>query len=134
MSNKPKRPTVADFAAEFIRRAQSGEHPRARVRKAHVDLFLGELVRAGFKIAEACIDQIRDPELRDIIRTVLLSTASGAVLGAAVGSLAGPQGAKAGALIGAGVGLAVGVFAIVVKFRQEDGPAGPELVVEAAAA
>lgn len=134
MSKKPRRSrslSVADFAADFARSARSGERPRVRVQREYVELFLGELVRAGLKLASACIDEIKDPELREIIRTLLFSTAAGALLGAALGSLAGPPGAKVGAAVGAGLGCAAGVFAVLVTFRQEDGPNGPALVVEA---
>lgn len=126
--------TAADFAAEFIRRAKAGGHPKVRVRKEYAEVFLGELVREGLKFADHCLNEIRDPDLRDIIRTVLLSGAAGAVLGAAAGAIGGPKGAAVGAVIGAGVGVAAAMFAIVVTYRQEDGAIGPELVVEVASA
>jgi hypothetical protein len=56
-----RRRPIADVAGEFVRRANAGERPEARVRKDSVELFLGELVRAGFRLADACLEQIRGP-------------------------------------------------------------------------
>lgn len=126
--------TVKDAVDDFERRVKAGERPRVRLKKPYVEAILGELVRRGARFADECIDGIRDPQLREIIRTVLYSAAAGALLGAAVGAPLGPKGAAVGAAIGAGVGAAVGVFALLITYRQEDGPDGAELVVEAAAA
>lgn len=126
--------TVADAVNEFERRIKAGQRPRVRLKKDYVEAFLGELVRRGAKFADGCFDGIRDPRLREIIRTVLYSAAGGAVLGAAVGTTFGPKGAAVGAAVGAGIGVAVAVFAILVTYREEEGTDGVELVVEAAAA
>jgi hypothetical protein len=127
---------VADFVDDFERRARRGEHPRVRLRRPYVEPFLGELLRRGIGIAGDCLDEIPDPQLREIVKTILMSAAGGAILGAAIGtSVGGPKGAAIGAGVGAAIGAAAGVFACVVKLRQEAGPDGePELVVEAAAA
>src|ERR1043165_967537 len=109
--------TVADAVEDFERRVKNGERPRVRLKKKYVELFLGELFRRGAKFADECFDGVRDPELREIIRTVLYAAAGGAVLGAAVGAPLGPKGAAVGAAIGAGLGVAAAVFAILVTYH-----------------
>jgi hypothetical protein len=111
----------------------TGEHTKVRVRREYAEIFLGELLRLGLKLADVCIDTIADPELRETIKTLLKSTTAGTLIGASLGvTVAGPAGAKAGALIGAGLGLTAGLFAVVVQLRLEPGPLGPELVAEVA--
>jgi uncharacterized protein YcfJ len=125
--------TIADFAQEFTRRAQSGEKPTVRVQKDYAQDFLGELARGGITIAKECLEQIRDPELRRIVETIIFAAAGGAALGAAVGGMVGgAPGAKVGAVIGTSVGVIAGCIAIVITVRQEDGPNGPALVVSVA--
>ena len=102
------------------------------MKKKYAGPFLGELLRLGVKLANDCLDSIRDPDLREIIRAVVMSAAAGAALGAILGSLLGNT--KAGAMVGAAVGVAAAIFAtIVVELREENGTAGAELIVEAVA-
>lgn len=124
--------SAADFADEFVSKARAGARPKVRVQKQYVAAFLGQLIREGIRLANDCLDHVSDPQLREIIQTMLMSAAAGALLGAAVGSTTGPQGAKIGAAIGAGIGVAAAVLAIVIRLREESGPNGPELIVEAA--
>lgn len=124
--------TAADFAEEFVRKAKAGERPRMRVQKKYAAALLGELVRCGLRLADECLEHVKDPELREIIKTVLVSAAAGAVLGAAIGAATGPQGAKAGAVVGAGMGMVAAMFAISVRYHEEPGASGPELILEAA--
>lgn len=124
---------VADYANEFVRRAQAGEKPRARIQKQYAEAFLGEMVRLGVGVARACLDEITDPELRRIVETLFFSTVAGAAAGATIGAfVAGPPGAKVGALVGAGAGFAAGALALTITLQQDAGPDGPELVVAVA--
>lgn len=124
---------VADYADEFARRAQRGEKPTARLKQKHAASFLGALSRYGFELAKDCLNQIEDPELRQIIEAIFFSTIAGAAAGAAIGGVvAGPPGAQVGVIIGAGAGFVAGCVAVVLKARQEDGLDGPELVVSVA--
>jgi hypothetical protein len=125
---------VKDAVDDFERRVKAGERPRVRLKKKYVEPFLGELVRRGARLPDEYFDGIRDPDLREIIRTVLYSGADGALLGATVGALLGPKGAAVGAAVGAGIGVAVAIFALVITYREEYGPGGADLIVEAAAA
>lgn len=128
-------PTVEDFGNEFVRRAKNGEQPVVRVGKKHAETFLHLLAREGITFARACLDEIKDPELRRIIETVFFSAAAGAALGAAVGGIAaGPAGAKVGAAVGAGVGVVAAVIAIVVRAVQEGPEDNPSLVISLATA
>lgn len=122
--------SVASHAQEFGRRARDGKHPVARVRIEYAEAFLGQLLRDGFSFATECLDNISDPDLRRIVKDILCSAAAGASLGAVIGgAVGGPGGAQVGALVGAGVGLVASCVALVILLRQEQGRAGPELVV-----
>ncbi len=124
-------PTVADVADDFVKRAQRGEKPKARVKRSHAESFLGELARLGIQVVRDCLDEISDPELRRIVEVIFFSTAAGAVGGAVIGGVvAGPPGAKVGAVVGAGLGFVAGCIAITVRLVQEDRNGEPELVVQ----
>lgn len=111
--------TIAELVQMFLESAMSGKPTSMSVSKRHAKSFLAELAREGVAFSSHCIDGIRDPELREIVRTILLSTAGGAALGAAIGSVVGgPAGAPIGAAVGATVGLATGVFAVLVTLRD----------------
>jgi len=115
-------PTVADFAQEFVQRAQRGESATVFVAKKHAEPFLVLLQREGFSFSKACIEQISDPELRRVVEALFYSTVAGAMAGASVGAMvAGPAGAKVGALVGAGAGLVAGSVAVMVTLRERDG-------------
>lgn len=125
-------PSVADAAADFAKRAEKGEKPKARVKKTHAENFLAELHRAGFQVARDALDHIRDPELRRIVETLFFATVAGAVGGAVIGgAVAGPPGAQVGAAVGAGLGFAAGCIAIVLTLREEYRDGQPELVIQA---
>lgn len=113
---------VADYAAEFARRAKAGAQPTITVEKQHVETFLGFLVREGFNFARSCLDSIADPELRQIIEALFFSTLAGTATGAAIGgALAGPAGAQVGAVVGAATGLAIGCVALTLKAQEKSG-------------
>jgi hypothetical protein len=123
---------VASHAREFGRRAKKGEHPVAHVAVEYAEAFLGQLFREGFVLASDCLENISDPELRRIVETIFFSATAGALMGAAIGgAVGGPGGAKLGAMVGAGLGTFAGCVAIVITLDQEQGRAGPELVVAA---
>jgi hypothetical protein len=111
--------TVADFAAEFLRRAQTGKKSSVYVSKAHAPTFLAALARDGVEFAKECLASISDPELRKIIETIFFSTVAGAAAGAGLGLLlAGPPGAQVGAVVGAGLGFAAGCVALTLRASQ----------------
>lgn len=112
--------SVADFAAEFAKRAAKGQKPSVYVSKNHVESFLLVLAREGFAFAREALDQITDPELRRIIETIFFSTVAGAGAGALIGGvMAGPPGAQVGAAVGAGLGFAAGCIAITITAKQK---------------
>lgn len=117
--------TVADYAAEFLKRGETGKKTSVRVPKEHAAAFLGELARHGIKIAEECISRISDPELRKIVEALVYSATAGAAIGLAVGAAVGAP--AIGALVGASIGAGIGYTA--VKLTQANGRNGPELVV-----
>ena len=91
-------------------------------------------MRLGVHFVDVILDEIPDPELRSIIKTVIFSGAGGVILGAAVGGMVGgAAGAKVGAVVGGVGGIAAAMFAYKVKLQQEAGPNGPELRVSVAA-
>jgi hypothetical protein len=121
---------VASHAEEFGRRAKDGKRPIARVAMEYAEAFLGQLLREGFAFATECLENISDPELRRIVEAILFSAAAGAGLGAAIGAaVGGPGGAQVGAVVGAGLGVLAGCVAIIITVQQEQGRAGPVLVV-----
>lgn len=112
-------PSVADIADDFVARARRGEKPSVSITRNRIEVFLGYLVREGISIAVDCLDAITDPDLREIIKTLFLTTAAGATVGATIGGVAfGPPGAGVGAAIGGVAGLAVGVIALTVRIEQ----------------
>jgi hypothetical protein len=112
--------SVADFAAEFARRAAAGQKSSVYVSKKHVESFLLVLAREGFLFAKEALDEISDPEMRKIVETIFFSTVAGAGAGALIGGVvAGPPGAQVGAAVGAGLGFAAGCIAITITAKQE---------------
>jgi hypothetical protein len=124
--------TVADYAEAFARDAKLGKQPRVRIRNQHAAAFLGALIRLGVEIASDCLEQIRDAELREQIRTLLMAAGAGAAIGAAIGTSFGPNGTAIGACVGAGIGTVAAVFAIRVRFSEDAGPGARDVVIEAA--
>ncbi len=124
---------VGDFADDFVRRAQAGQHPTIRVPSAYAAAFL-MAIEPSFRLAADCLERISDPELRRIIEAIFYSTAAGAVVGLTIGGIcAGPAGAKVGAAVGGAAGMVIGcVGVMVLSARQERGPDGSaELVLSA---
>lgn len=112
--------SVADFTAEFAKRAANGQKPSVYVSRNHVESFLLVLAREGFAFAREALDQINDPELRRIIETIFFSTVAGASAGALIGGVvAGPPGAQVGAAVGAGLGFAAGCVAVTITAKQK---------------
>jgi hypothetical protein len=112
--------SVADFASEFARRANSGAKPSTYVAKQHVESFLLVLAREGFAFAREALDQITDPDIRKIVETIFFSTVGGAIVGGVVGGfVAGPPGAQVGTIIGGAAGFAAGCIAVTITAAQK---------------
>jgi len=110
---------TADFAEGFLSRAHTGKRVSVSLKLSHAESFLGFLAREGVACAKACLDEISDPELRQIVKALFFSTTAGAVVGAMVGgALGGPAGAQTGALVGGAAGLAIGVVAVTIHIAQ----------------
>ncbi|MBK8213695.1 MAG: hypothetical protein IPK71_08090 [Myxococcales bacterium] len=128
------RRTVASVCEEFANKAAKGPATLSVAPDLAIDVAL-ELVRLGFKVAEAILDGVPDEEVRYILKTVLFSTAGGVVAGAAIGGpigglIAGPTGVKVGAAVGAAVGGAIGAaIATTVMVQRELGPKGQPRIV-----
>jgi hypothetical protein len=120
--------SIEDFAAEFIRRTRGPGGARACVDRKHVGPFLTVLAREGFTFAKECLDNISDPELRQIVEAIFLATLGGAAAGATIGGMvAGPPGAKVGAVVGAAAGFITGCVAVTIYVHERNG----DLVIEA---
>ncbi len=115
--------TVANQVQTFIERSQRGP-ARVVVSRSIAPLFVEALLREGVRLAGECLDQIRDPELRGVLETVIFGTAAGAVAGLAIGTMLG--GPVTGAVAGAAVGLTGSLFAVAITFAERGG----KLVIE----
>ena len=114
--------TVADYAGEFVRRARRGEKPSVVIDKQHAAPFLASVAELGLPLAEECLQQISDPDLRHTIEAIFFGAAAGALGGAAIGAVVdGERGAKAGAVAGAAIGAAAGAFACTLKAVERNG-------------
>lgn len=123
--------TVATAVEDFERRLSAGEPAKLKLGVKHLELALAQLGRNGFKLAHDCLDRIANPEAREIVRTVLMSAAGGAALGMATFIPFGPKAMVVGGAVGGAIGAAAGVFAVLLTLREEHGPNGSLVVIEA---
>ncbi|MCB1020317.1 MAG: hypothetical protein KDC27_10330, partial [Acidobacteria bacterium] len=75
---------VDDLARDFVRRAAKGGPVAIKVGRGIAALLVAELIRAGFDLAQGCLESIKDDALRDRLLAIVGAAAAGAAIGAGV--------------------------------------------------
>lgn len=124
--------TVASAASAFYDKARSGKGAKVAVGAANSPLFLLELLRLGFAVADGILDKIPDAGLRNTLESVLLTAGAGGAVGVVIGgAIGGAPGAAVGLVVGCAIGgISAGMYLTLSTSTSSDGLTQVSFVVK----
>ena len=110
---------LGDIIEQFLRAIRDGIECALRVDKNVLSDALTLLRREPVSFGIECLSHIENPDDREAIKVLIISTSSFAVAGASIGRhIGGAQGAAAGAVTGAVLGFGAGVYVLKLNLRR----------------
>ena len=116
------REILKEIVDKFIAALQAKKRATLKIGEALFSEVVELFREAGIKAAEECLSRIKNQQHREMLETLLFSTAAFAIAGGTIGgAIAGPHGAIIGATAGACIGWLSAFIVITIRWDSDSG-------------